>query len=220
MAAKKNRAKKLSKYSQQSVAETYLYTRGLQYSLNGVEYIGEYHIIGPDAFTGPTPIKTDDNININNSISVLNPRQNITSLKTQDQGLKLTSYYSSLNNYSYDNIIKSKLISNFRSPKQIMYQPKDSAYDAGIDSRYFVQKRGADDNFAIEIDINQWELIGSYRGIDNGLYYAAAIKWMLVGTYDYVYNYNQQELIKAEPLVPNIMYAIKNFTEYSKLIAF
>jgi hypothetical protein len=111
-------------------------------------------------------------------------------------------------------------ILNFIDPIPYLYEPKDSAYGVGEDVRYFVQKRGNDDSYAIEIDSKQWEMIGAFKGIDDGLYAFIGVTWKLVGAYDIVAQQNELALFKAQKVIPSILYSVKSFTEFARFKRF
>ena len=53
MAKKRDRLIKLSKYGARYNSNNYLYTKGGEFSLDGLNYIGEYHYQEVLARTGP-----------------------------------------------------------------------------------------------------------------------------------------------------------------------
>ena len=216
---KKNRGK-ISQFSSRSVTKTHLYTKGREYSIDGVEYIGEYYLQDEQAYTGPQPLKLEENLNKRDFDIINNSNKVILDPKSATIGIPLIKYYSDQNNYIYDRYSKYALQHNYTNPKQITYKPKDSAYEVGEDTRYFIQKVGNPDNFVIEIDNYQWERIGSINGIDNGLYMSISVLWKLIGTYSYIAEYNESVLRRAQKQVPNILYAIRSFTEHAKITAF
>ena len=60
---KKNRKGSISGYSPRSKVQTHKYTKGGEFTLDGKDYIGEYHLKDGLAWTGPEPLKPQDNVN-------------------------------------------------------------------------------------------------------------------------------------------------------------
>lgn len=218
---KKNRSGNISGFSPRKKVRTHLYTKGGEYSLDGVEYIGEYYVEENIARTGPTPPVNTDEVNAVGDPDLINPKTRLFVQKTADWGKELRRIYPTNYQYEYEKLkdfyVKVNL---FIDPRPYIYQPKESAYSAGFDERFFVQKRGDDASYAIEIDISQWELIGYPRGIDDGLYAYTSVNWKLVGAYDYIAQQNELALFKAQRLVPSILYSVRNFTEYARFTRF
>lgn len=178
--------------------KNFLYTKGKQLSLDGYEYIGEYHITGGKPKTGP--IEADDS-------------------------KLLTLYYSDRQHYVYDKIIlgpqknKSPFVKAFGAPKMIIPNPSTSDYDIGSIERFFVKDQFFSDTHVIEIDRDHYNNIDneSVRGSINGARFAnVVIQWKIVGIRDDIFSFNKQQLIKAESILPGIVYAVPNVLQFAQ----
>jgi hypothetical protein len=174
-----------------NIANIHLYTKGKQFSLNGVEYIGQYHLREDGAWTEPTSSGTSQ---------------------------KLQKYYTNNSHYTYDKIKTFKTPSFiFVHPRPIIYKPTQQAYTIGEDTRYFIEKINDEKSYAIEIDQKQYDKLGNNNGIDDSIYTSTSIQWKLVGTVDEVSAFNQIQIQKAKKLVPTIDYAIPNLIQFAIL---
>jgi hypothetical protein len=182
-----------SKYSARSnnVQNIHLYTKGKQFSLSGVEYVGEYHLREDGPWT--EPIKSD----------------------TSE---KLQKYYTNKDHYVYDRV-KEFVTPPYQyvSPTPIIYRPTQQAYTTGQDIRYFVEKINDEKSYAIEIDQKQFDRLGKNGGIDSGIYLYTSILWKLVGTLEEVSTFNETQIQKAKRIVPTIDYAIPNLIQFAIL---
>jgi len=218
---KKNRSGSISSFSSRKKTRTHLYTKGGEFSLDGKNYIGEYYIEGDSPFTGPTPVDINEDINRVGDPDLVNPKIRLVTPKAAETGKLLRRVYPEDYQYEYERIKAFNIpILNFIDPIPYLYEPKDSAYGVGEDVRYFVQKRGNDDSYAIEIDSKQWEMIGAFKGIDDGLYAFIGVTWKLVGAYDIVAQQNELALFKAQKVIPSILYSVKSFTEFARFKRF
>lgn len=180
-----------SEFSQRRNDNLYLYTKGNQYSLDGENYIGEYHIDGITPRTGPVP---------------------------SPNSIDLGRVYTNKDHYVYDKLFSFDVpINSTIQPKPYIYRPTEQAYANGNDLRYFVEKINDEKSYAIEINANQYGLIGKKDGIDGGLYLSATVKWKLTGNIDDISTSNQLELQQASFKIPTILYSIKNFTEFARI---
>lgn len=181
----------LRTYSAQKNDNNYLYTKGGEYSLNGLNYIGEYHLDGTIPKTGP--IIAEDT-------------------------MELRKPYTNINSYNYDVLRKfKKLVTRFQDPKPYLYTPNSQVYTVGFDTRYFVEKIEDNESYAIEIDQNQYGLIGQPNGIDIGLYPIAIVNWKLTGTSANIIAHNELEIYKASFTCPSVAYAVRNYLEYAQI---
>lgn len=169
----------------------YLYTKGGELSLNGLNYIGEYHLEGPVYKTGPVATK---------------------------ESITLHRVYNNIDHYSYDRYFNFKIpVLTYIDPVPYLYRPQDQAYSAGFDSRYFVEKYDSDDSYAIEIDQTQYKQIGRDKAIDGGLYAYTTILWKITGRREDIISHNETELFKASKKIPTINYSVKNFLEFARI---
>jgi hypothetical protein len=218
---KKARTGGISSFSVRKKTRTHLYTKGGEFSLDGENYIGEYYVEGESPFTGPAPVGLNEDVNRIGDPDLVNPKIRLITTKSAESGKLLRRIYSEHYQYDYERIKAFDIpILDFIDPVPYLYEPKDAAYDVGEDQRYFIQKRGIDDGYAIEIDSSQWELLGQFRGIDNGLYAFVGVTWKLVGAYDIIAQQNELALFKAQKIVPSIFYSVKSFTEFARFTRF
>lgn len=179
-----------SKYSLKKNDNIYLYTKGGEYTLDGFNYVGEYHLDGSQAKTGPT-VDTKSKI--------------------------LQRYYSNKDHFIYDKVFDFDVrVLSYKNPIYFRYIPKEQVYSTGIDTRYFVEKINDDNSYAIEIDVNQFRSINTKGGIDGSIYTSVSIQWKLTGSQTDIYNFNEQQLLKASSVVPSIVYSVTSFTEYAR----
>jgi len=179
---------------------TYLYTKGFEYSLDGNNYIGEYHIQGSSVKTGPVP---------------------------SPESIVLRKYYSDPLVYQYDKargFPKRPRI----EPNQIVWSPIETNYKTGFATRYFVERIAKFESYPIEIDDEQASAYGKDDGIDEGLDSLLKLTWKLTGSERNIYRnnelyaegifeYNQRQVILGTRVIPNIESAIKNYTEYARI---
>lgn len=178
----------------------YLYTKGLEYSLNGENYVGEYHIKGREVFTGPVPSPTSQ---------------------------QLRKYYTNHDLYMYDKARGFKERIRVQ-PNQIVWAPIETEFTTGFSTRYFVERIGNMEGYPIEIDQDQYNNYGLNRGIDEGVYITVKLKWKLTGPLrsimknnelflEGIYDHNQREVMSKARDIPNLEYAIKSYTEYARV---
>lgn len=189
-----------SRYSILNSAHTY-YTKGGEYSLDGENYIGEYHIKDEIAYTGPVG----------------------TSIKKQ-----LTKYYSNQNNYHYDKLFNfNKIEPTFKEVKPAKITPQETDYDLGYYTRYFLQKITEETKMPIEIAFNEQEILGKEKGYDDRINDLVEVKWILVGplnttigpggqTVEGIYERNYAEVLRVSQKHPNMLYAFRNYTEFAR----
>lgn len=191
MVKKRIKTNKLSKYGARYHNNNYLYTKGNEFSLNGLNYIGEYHYQDSSAKTGPIEEKS----------STL-----------------LQRFYSNVDHYTYDRLNNFQVrVLGYIDPVFYLYNPKREAYSVGYDSRYFVEKV-QNEGFAIEIDEAQYNNIGKQnKGIDSGLYTSAIISWKLIGSIQDITEHNYKALHAALNTVPSITYAVRSYIERAEI---
>jgi hypothetical protein len=181
----------ISEFSPGRNDNLYKYTKGGEFSLDGVEYIGEYHFISNVPKTGPVP--------------------------TNDSKV-LQRLYKNSDHYTYDKLFSFNVpILNYVEPIPYLYTPSEQNYQAGFDTRYFVEKIEDELSFAIEIDYDQFNLINRPGGIDGAIYTSAEIRWQLTGRRADIISNNETELFKASAVVPSINYAVRNFLEFARI---
>lgn len=218
---KKNRSGNISIFSGRKANKTHLFTKGGEYSLDGENYIGEYYIEGEFAYTGPAPVSIDSNVNRIGDPDLVNSKIKLVTESTSLSGRILRRIYTEKYQYDYEKLKLFDInVLNFVDPTPYLYQPTEAAYDAGEDQRFFVQKRGSDSSYAIEISPTQWEMIGQFKGIDDGLYAFTSVTWKLVGAYDIIAQQNELALFKAQRIIPSILYSVKSFTEFARFTRF
>ncbi len=180
----------------------YLYTKGFEYSLDGKNYIGEYHLENGRAFTGP--IQKDDSV-------------------------ALTKYYKDQNTYTYDKIKQFKnLVRYYNEPRPIIIRPTQVDYNSGYVTRFFFEKAFNVDKYPIEVDSQQYEQYNTRVGANGGLYIREKMRWKLTGplynVHDKkgmllemgIYEHNALEVEKISQVIPNVSYVIKNYIEFAR----
>ena len=183
--------KKISEFSPGRNDNIYLYTKGDEFSLDGKDYIGEYHYATTTPKTGPIP----------------SPYSRL-----------LQKVYRNADHYIYDKAFKFDVpVSRYVAPKPYVYIPDDQAYANKFDTRYFIEKIQDDKSYAIEIDILQYININKLGGIDGGLYPNAMVQWQLTGRREDILKNNELELLKASKTVPSVAYAVKNYLEFARI---
>ena len=186
-----NRKLKIATQSPRAQDTLYLYTKGGQFSLDGVPYIGEYHLNGDQAYTGPTRTK---------------------------QAKVLRRRYINPDHYTYDQLSQFDVAAlQFVDPIPFLLSPTMVDYQRGFCQRYFVEKRGASNSYPVEIDIQQYQKVGQAGGVDGGLYGHVTIEWKLVGTVSSSEQFNRHQLLMGSKQVPNIVYAVRNFIEFARI---
>lgn len=174
-----------------NIGNNFLYTKGGEFSLNGVDYIGEYHLVDDMAKTYPSA----------------NPNSQL-----------LRRIYKNPDHYIYDRLHDFDIpVLQYIDPKPYVYKPDDQDYSVGFDTRYFVEKVDDDNSFAIEVDQEQYNNIGRAGGIDGGLYLVATVRWKLTGRREDIIKHNETEIYKASKFCPSVNYAIKNFLEFTRI---
>ena len=180
--------------------KTYLYTKGGEYSLDGRNYIGEYHIAGDFVRTGPIP---------------------------SPESKTLRKYYTNPLLYQYD---KSRNFTERvrTEPNQSVVFPKDGDYSTGFFYRYFVERAGAYDGYPIEIDRVQYISYGKTSGIDEGAYNVVKLPWKLTGMENSLYKngelyiegifeHNQRVVYENTRIIPALPSAIRSYTEFARV---
>lgn len=186
-----------TQFSQNTQHNTYLYTKGKEYTDgNGNEYVGEYHITkNGRVFTGPIPLDQEKN-----------------------KAIQLYDYYESQDVFIYDR--QHKFYTPVKDhakpvPYQFVVRPEDGDYTVGYAMRYFVQKFN-NSGYAIEIDKNQRQSYGTPLGIDSNLYQVADVQWQLTGTLKSIEENNKKEVQKSSTKLLGLGLAVSNFTQYAQ----
>lgn len=183
--------RKISEFSPGRNDNIYLYTKGGEFSLDGKDYIGEYHYAVTTPKTGPIP----------------GPNSKV-----------LQKAYKNRDHYIYDKAFNFNApLKQYVTPKPHLYRPKEQAYVDGFDTRYFVEKIQDDKSYAIEIDINQYNSLNTPGGIDGGLYPSAIVRWQLTGRHDDIIKNNERELLVASRNVPSVYYVVKTPLEFARI---
>ena len=173
----------------------YLYTKGKELSLNGEEYIGEYHIISNTPKTEPVESTTS---------KILHP------------------LYSSKDEYQYDLLVaKNNLtfLKAFVDPVPYIPIPTNVDYNQGFINRYFAKNVINPNSYVIEIDQRQYMNAGhdkSRGNINNAIYNLLELKWIIVGISKNVFESNTETLVSAEQRMSGIIYAVPNALQFHK----
>lgn len=172
-----------SPYSAQGKDLTYLYTKGKEFSLDGEEYIGEYHLNGLEVRSGP--------------------------LETIES-YTLYPYYENKDHFTYDIIDKRfNLIKTYIEPKPYIPTLNEAAYQAGNITRYFVRNIVSSKGYPLEIDSNQFKSIGGIGGINPGIYVSVKITWKITKSTNpvtllEVREFNKKEIARAKKIIWDI----------------
>ena len=187
----KQKQEQISTFSPGNGDKSYLYTKGKEFSLDGKEYVGEYHT--------------------NNNIPYAGPTKSLTAKQLQ-------RYYENPDHFRYEKLFNFHTdVAQFVDPIPYKYTPKAGAYKAGFDMRYFVEKINDELSYPIEIDQKQFSQINNPNGIDGGLYKGAGVRWKLTGYREEIITHNQNVLIIASRDLPGALYAVKNFLEFAQI---
>lgn len=179
---------RISQYSGRKKQNNYLYTKGGEFSLDGIDYVGEYHVEGAIAKTGPVPT---------------------------NESKVLRRPYTDADVYVYDNIKNfNTAILRYVEPRPIVLNITNVDYARGYVYRYFVESITIKP-YTVEIDKIQYDLIGKANGIDPNTYVNALVKWKLTGTLQEIEAENQKQIGEAIKSTKNILYSIRSYIEYS-----
>lgn len=167
----------------------YVYTKGKEYSLDGVEYIGYYHI--------------------SNSVPYSEYKPSTTSRK-------LYPYKSSDASMIYDKLKPEYLkLDTYNPPYQAPLLLTAAQYESGKITRYFLKKRN--ENIIYEINKNMVGKLGSEGGIDDIMYQLTSMDWMIsINGISYeLINFNTKSLAIADLEMPGVRNKITSMYEYS-----
>jgi hypothetical protein len=133
------------------------YTKRFEYSLDGENYVGEYHILDGLAYTGPPKIG-------------------------KQYRKVLTKYYSNQNNYIYDKLNKfEKIESTYITPIYVRPVPQSGDYRIGFIVRYLLQETLRKDHVPVEVGQQGLDRYGKPNGHDSALYTLIQIQWKVTG---------------------------------------
>jgi hypothetical protein len=193
---------KKNKLANSTNKDKYLYTKGREFSLEGKNYIGEYHLVDGKPGTGPVP---------------------------DNQSKSLTKFYPDPVVYNYDRIKQfNNLVTEFVEPNPIIIKPMDIDYDLGYIDRFFVEKSINVEKYPTEIDNKQYQKYNTAKNINGGLYLVVILRWKLTGPLRDrrdgkgnliergIYEHNALEVERGARQIPNISYIIKNYIEFAR----
>lgn len=176
--------------------QNHLYTKGKQFSINGIEYIGEYHLVNKKPFTGP---------------------------ESSDFSEPLTVYYSNHDHYSYDSLIigtNKTFVKVFGQPIPFIPNPTSSDYDIGIIERFFVKDQFFKDAYGIEIskqyfdNINSESVVGSING---ARYISVGIQWKISGLRFDLFEFNKDQILIGSRVINDLAYVLPNVLQFAKI---
>ena len=172
----------------------YRYTKGKEYCLDLDEYIGEYHLRGSDAWTGPIAA-IDSN--------------------------KLAKYHPSKPVLRYNELqpTKTKILTYVEPTKGFVY-PDENAYVDGSFYRFFVKNR-INPEMILEIDLDQAKLYDVENGIDPTIYQYQEVRWNITrtaGKLQYVILENIKNTTNANKKMPGLITQIFSYNEFSEII--
>lgn len=121
--------------------------------------------------------------------------------------------YFPQSSFKYDSLVETN-VKNFITPQQYYPRPSKGDYDQGYVTRYFIRKANNVDARIIEIDIKQWNLIGSQ--IDPFLYLKTSLPWKLTGNESDVEQTNFKVVQKYNEELPGLQKYLRNYLELYK----
>jgi hypothetical protein len=123
------------------------------------------------------------------------------------------SPYQPQSSFKYDTLTQTN-VKNYIIPQQYYPQPSKVDYDQGYVTRYFIRKSNNVDAKIIEIDVKQWNLIGSR--IDPFLYLKTSLPWKLTGNESDVEQTNFKVVRKYNEELPGLQKYLRNYLELYK----
>lgn len=189
-----------SRYSIFNPTDTY-YTKGFEYSLDGENYVGEYHIKDGIPYKGPV---------------------------TDVERIELTRFYSEQNNFEYDKLFDFKKVEpTFKKIQAAKIEPQETDYELGFYERYFLYNITDATKMPIEIQPAEQEILGKTKGYDDRVNDLVVVKWQLTGPlnnttsrsglfYAGIYETNVATVEKISQKYPNMLYAFRNYTEFAR----
>ena len=115
--------------------------------------------------------------------------------------------------FKYDTLVNIN-VKNFGTPQQYYPRPSKQDYDQGYVTRYFIRKSNNVDARIIEIDVKQWNLIGTQ--IDPFLYSKTSFPWKLTGNQSDVEQTNGKIVQKYNEELPGLQKYLRNYLELYK----
>lgn len=186
----------------------YLYSKGGEFSLDGQEYIGQYHIYGDLPYT-----------------------QGEHTLESK----LLQPYYSDQLIYEYDIKGRSEFRPIQSLPKAYTPIVKEVNYQVGFVFRYFAQKIVSQDAIVYELSESDYNSIGRTFGLDRGMYNSTVVRWKLTGPLrsqivrnqlpggtileseiEGIVDYNQKQIILANRILPGLRSSILDYAEFAR----
>jgi hypothetical protein len=169
-----------------------LWTEGDQYQTDlyytGESYEGYYHIENGYLYTDPAPIIE---------------RQPLYPYVTNDRR-EVRKY----------NVIKDTTTPNRPAPRYHFPKPTTDDISQGWMVRFFVQR--LPDHTITEIDLDQYQKVGTTNGIDKALYNRASIRWKIGGTDVSIKFINSGKLQTMDNTMPGISDYLNNLLEFSE----
>jgi hypothetical protein len=179
--------------TKENIHPSYRYTKGKEYSLDLNEYIGEYHLRGSDAYTGP--IKTSES-------------------------RKLEKYHPAIQVLRYNSLKPENIIAmTYVEPTFGFVYPSDTAYTEGVFYRFFVKYLGPAES-VIEIDMDQASNYGIRNGIDPNLYQLGELKWYItrnISRLKWVETENKKSAIDLNLKMRGVSNIIYSYTQFSEI---
>jgi hypothetical protein len=190
-----------SRFSPLNKEAPVLYTKGFEYSLDGKNYVGEYHNVNGITYAG----RPD------------NPTKR-----------RLTRYYENNDLYTYDRLASfTRPQITYKQPKFVLIQPKQQDYNIGYINRYLVQYVLDLAQVPIEIGDKAKDTYGKPMGIDPNLYDLIEVKWqltgplfdktILTGVIPGITETNRQTITKLAQKYPSVIYTFRNYSEFANV---
>ena len=121
--------------------------------------------------------------------------------------------YQPQSSFRYDALTQTN-VKNYTTPQQYYPQPSSSDYQQGYVTRYFLRKVNNPNDKIIEIDVVQFNKVGSQ--IDPFLYLAIFLPWKLTGTASEVEEANRKIVRKYNEELPGLQNYLRNYLELYK----
>ena len=85
-------------------------------------------------------------------------------------------------------------------------------YAQGVISRYFIQKRNL--NYMYIVEVSQETFITSPAVANASSHKAVSLYWRIAGKYEYVVEYNKEQVKQGESLIPGLSSRLKKLDEF------
>jgi len=169
----------------------------------GKEYIGYYHVIGDQPYTGAV----HDNFSV-----------------------KLLKYNTEPNRLKYSKLNDFYMLDDYRDPKSYFPFILDKEYEKGMFTRYFIKKRNDELSPILEIEKKYYEKLNRKKvGINENYYFGIKLDWKLTGPKNDVKkngniviygieDTNKRTVLLKEKEMKNIKNVLISYLQFSRII--